>query len=251
MGAVMNGMLAHGGLRAFGATFLVFSDYMRPSVRLAALMGLPAIYVWTHDSVWLGEDGPTHQPVEHLMALRTIPNLHVMRPADANETAAAWRCALERTDGPTAIVLTRQGLPVLEGIAADAVARGGYVLRDAAGGDAQAVILATGSEVHDALAAQEQLATAGIRARVVSLPCWERFLAGDAAYRRAVLPAGLPRVSLEAGITLGWERLLGDDGVAIGIDRFGASAPGKVVARELGISPEAVVRAVTELVSGA
>jgi transketolase len=251
MGAILNGAQMHGGLRVFGATFMIFSDYMRPAVRLAAIMGAPVVYVWTHDSVWLGEDGPTHQPVEHLMALRTIPNLVSIRPCDAAETAEAWRSALLRRDGPTALQLSRQGLPVLdrggELAAAAGAARGAYVLAEAKG-DLDAIVIASGSEVHDALAARETLHGDGIGVRVVSMPSWDLFELQDAAYRDEVLPPAVTaRVSLEAGITFGWVRFVGARGRAIGIDRYGASAPGKVVARNLGISPEAVVAAVREL----
>jgi transketolase len=244
MGSILNGILCHGGLRPFGATFLVFSDYMRPAVRLAAIMGVPAVYVWTHDSVWLGEDGPTHQPIEHLMALRLIPNLVTFRPCDANETAWGWRVAIERTDGPTGLQLTRQGLPTLAATADGGAIRGAYVLAEA-DGDVDAIVIASGSEVHDALAARETLQAEGIGVRVVSMPSWDLFALQDAAYRDQVLPPTVTaRVSIEAGVTAGWERWLGDRGHAVGIDRFGASAPGKVVARKLGISPEAVVDAV-------
>jgi transketolase len=244
MGSILNGILCHGGLRPFGATFLIFSDYMRPAVRLAAIMKVPAIYVWTHDSVWLGEDGPTHQPVEHLMALRLIPNLVTFRPCDANETADGWRVALERSDGPTGLQLTRQGLPTLAATADGGALRGAYVLAEA-DGDLDAIVIASGSEVHDALAARDTLQAEGIGVRVVSMPSWDLFEMQDASYRDQVLPPGITvRVSIEAGVTQGWQRWLGERGHAIGIDRFGASAPGKVVARNLGISPEAVVDAV-------
>ena len=237
MGAVVNGLSIHGGLRAYGATFMVFSDYLRPALRLAALMEAPSIFVLTHDSVLLGEDGPTHQPVEHLAALRAIPNLWVVRPADAGETAEAWEVALNRTDGPTALVLSRQNLPVLDRAGKEGgVHRGGYVLSDGTDG----VLIATGSEVSLALAAADLLATEGRSLRVVSLPCWEAFFAQDAAYRLTVLGEGLPRASLEAGSTFGWERLTGVCGLNLGIDRFGASAPAKRLAAEFGLTPEAV-----------
>ena len=244
MGAVLNGMARHGGMIPYGATFFIFTDYMRPSIRLAALMGCRVVYVLTHDSVGLGEDGPTHQPVEHLASLRAMPNLHVVRPADANETAAAWRAALERTQGPTAIVLTRQKIPILppEGVHRDdGVARGAYVLSDAGEGRPDVLLLASGSEVHVALAAKKLLSEEGISARVVSMPCWERFEEQGAEYREAVLPPSVPaRVSVEAGSTFGWERYVGDRGASVGIDRFGASAPAERIFRELGITPEAV-----------
>ncbi len=244
MAAACNGILYHGGLRGYVATFFTFSDYMRPSVRLAALSHLPTIYVWTHDSVGLGEDGPTHQPVEHLMALRAIPNLAVFRPADANETGAGGRVALARTTGPTGLVLSRQDLPVVTPADPSGAMRGGYVLAD--GGDA--IVIATGSEVAVALAARDELGRAGVHVRVVSMPCWEVFAAQDAAYRETVLPrAQTARVSIEAGVTFGWREHIGDRGIAIGIDRFGASAPGEVVLEKLGITPAAVVAAVRKL----
>ena len=248
MGAALNGMAAHGGVRPFGATFLVFSDYMKPSVRLAALSGLPVIYVWTHDSIGVGEDGPTHQPVEQLAGLRAIPNLLVMRPADANETAEAWRVALRRTSGPVAFVLSRQKLPVLDRASlgsASGAARGGYVLADADGGAPDAILIATGSEVVLALEARTRLAGEGIHCRVVSLPCWELFEVQPEAYRDEVLPPSVrARVTIEAAASLGWARYARDGGVIIGLDRFGASAPGPVVMRELGFSVDRVVAAV-------
>ncbi len=241
MGAVVNGMAIHGGLRPYGATFLVFSDYMRPAVRLAALMEAPSLWIWTHDSVFLGEDGPTHQPIEHLMSLRAIPGLWVVRPADAGETAEAWEMVANRHDGPSALVLTRQSLPVLDRSGREGqVSRGGYVLRD---GD-DAVIVATGSEVWVALEAAELLAADGREVRVVSLPCWEAFFAQDEAYRDEVLGNGIPRVSLEAGATLGWERIVGRTGLTIGIDRFGASAKWQDIAEHLGFTPRAVAEKV-------
>jgi transketolase len=244
MGAILNGMARHGGMIPYGATFFIFTDYMRPSIRLAALMGCRVVYVLTHDSVGLGEDGPTHQPVEHLASLRAMPNLHVFRPADANETAAAWRGALERTQGPTAIVLTRQKIPVLPPSSVhrdDGVGRGAYVLSEAAGGRPDVLLLASGSEVHVALAAKTLLSAEGVAARVVSMPCWERFEEQEAEYRDAVFPPSVPaRVSVEAGSTFGWGRYVGDRGASVGIDRFGASAPAERIFRELGITPEAV-----------
>ena len=251
MGAMLNGMSLHGGLRPFGGTFLVFSDYLRPAIRLAALMEQPVVYVFTHDSIWVGEDGPTHQPVEHILALRAIPGLVVLRPADANETAAAWSLALERTAGPTALLLSRQGLPVLKKareIATEGVARGAYVLSDAAGGLPAAVIVATGGEVNLAIDAAAELAHRGIEARVVSMPSWELFAEQSEDYRRRVLPPAVPRVAVEAGVTLGWRDLVGDNGAVIGIDRFGASAPGAEAAARLGITVEAVVEKAVELV---
>lgn len=247
MGAIANGMAYHGGVRPFVSTFFVFSDYMRPAIRLAALSGLPILYVWTHDSVWVGEDGPTHQPVEHLMSLRAMPNLAVVRPADANETTEAWRWAMTHNSGPVALVLSRQALPVLDRTQmapASGLARGAYVLIDAAK-QLDAVIIATGSEVHLAVAARETLAKEGIGVRVVSMPCWETFAAQDAAFRDSVLPPKVSaRVSVEAGVTFGWQQWIGDRGIAIGVDRFGASAPGKVVAEKLGLTVERVADAV-------
>jgi transketolase len=246
MGSIQNGMLYHGGVRTFVSTFFVFSDYMRPAVRLSALNKQPAIYVWTHDSVGLGEDGPTHQPVEHLMALRAMPHLAVFRPCDANETAAGWRVALARTNGPTGLVLSRQDLPVLTAAGAPGAERGAYVLADGT----DVIVIATGSEVSVAIAARDQLATEGISARVVSMPCWELFAEQTQAYRDQVLPPDRRRrVSVEAGATFGWREHVGDRGVAVGIDRYGASAPGEVLLEKLGISTAAVVSAVKQVLA--
>jgi transketolase len=246
MGAILNGITLSGHTRVFGGTFLVFSDYMRPSVRLAALMGVPAIYVWTHDSVALGEDGPTHQPIEHLTALRAIPNLDVVRPADANETAAAWLEILKRKTNPAGIVLTRQNLPVVdrqEFASSDLVAKGGYVLSERA--NAEALIIATGSEVQFALAAQKELASSGIAVNVISMPCVEWFKEQPASYQEQVLPKSIKaRVSVEAGLTLGWCEFVGDQGVSVGIDHYGASADYQTLYSEFGITTEAVVAAV-------
>ena len=248
MGSALNGMALHGGFIPYGGTFLVFSDYMRPAIRLAALMGQQVIYVFTHDSIGLGEDGPTHQPVEHLATLRALPNLFVVRPADANETAAAWQTALTRRDGPTALILTRQAVPTLDPAVRAGAARGGYVLRDAT--DAQAIILATGSEVEIALAAADLLAQRGVAARVVSLPCWELFAQQDAAYRESVLPAALTaRVAIEAATSFGWERFVGTAGRVLGIDSFGASGPYKELYRHFGLTAERVADTVGELVA--
>jgi transketolase len=223
---------------------------MRPAIRLAALMEQPVIYVFTHDSIGLGEDGPTHQPVEHLMALRAIPNLTVIRPADAAETAVAWRAALENSQGPTALVLTRQGVPTLDRQqygAADGALRGAYVVSDA--DDAQVILMGTGSELQLALDAQSQLAEKGVAARVVSMPSWELFAAQTAAYQQSVLPANITaRVSIEAGTTFGWERYLGSTGKAIGLDHYGASAPYKTIYQEFGITAEAMVEAALSLI---
>jgi transketolase len=248
MGSLMNGIVLSGLLRPFGGTFLIFSDYMKPAVRLAALMHQPVVYVYTHDSVFLGEDGPTHQPISQLPGLRAIPNLVVLRPADALETAAAWRIALRRDNGPTALALTRQKLPVLaadaERIAAG-VPRGGYVLADADGGAPQLILIATGSEVHLALAARSILAAEGLRVRVVSLPSWELFAAQPRAYRDDVLPPTVTaRLAIEAASPFGWERWVGTEGAVLGIDRFGESGPADDVAKALGFTPEnAVARA--------
>lgn len=244
MGAICAGLALHGFV-PYCATFLVFHDYMRPAVRLAAMMKQRVIYVYTHDSIFVGEDGPTHQPIEQLMALRGIPNLVTLRPADANEVSVAWRVALSRKDGPTALLLTRQDLPVMDRTvlgAAEGVSRGGYVLREARAPLA-VVIIATGSEVAVALQAADRLEAEGVGARVVNLASWELFDAEPTAYRRSVLPAGVPRVTVEAGRTLGWERYAGLDGAMVGIDRFGVSAPGEQVAEYLGITVDGVVRA--------
>ena len=249
MGGMMNGMALHGGIRPYGGTFLVFSDYMRPSIRLAALMEQPVIYVFTHDSIGLGEDGPTHQPVEHLMALRAMPNLTVIRPADAAETAVAWQAALENKHGPTALILTRQGVPTVDRQthgAATGLLQGAYVLRDAE--DAQLILLGTGSEVQLALAAQAQLAAQGVSARVVSMPSWELFAEQSVAYQQSVLPLHIKaRVSIEAGATFGWERYIGDAGIAIGLDHYGASAPYQTIYQEFGITTEKMVEAALSL----
>ncbi len=237
MGAIMNGMTLHGGVRPFGGTFLVFSDYMRPSVRLAALMAVPAIYVWTHDSIFLGEDGPTHQPVEHIASLRVMPNLHVIRPADPTETAVAWEHAINRLDGPSALILTRQGLPVPE-IAPDhdLVAMGGYIRSDGT----DVVVIATGSEVGLAEKAADDLAKRGISLRVVSMPCVECFTSQSAGYQKEVLGVDLPVFTLEAGVTALWRGFTTHGGEAIGIDRFGASAPAGRLADAFGFDAETV-----------
>jgi transketolase len=249
MGAITNGLALHGGLRPFAATFLIFSDYMRPAVRLAALQHLPTIYVWTHDSVGLGGDGPTHQPVEHLAALRAMPGLHVVRPADGPETAEAWRAALTRTDGPTALVLTRQDVPAIRrgmdgqpGHApADGLHRGAYVLAEAEGGRPRLLLLATGSEVGVVLAARDALQADGIPTRVVSMPCWELFDAQGPAYRDEVLPPSVrARLAVEAASPFGWDRWVGPDGEVLGIDHYGASAPGEEILERLGFTADNV-----------
>lgn len=247
MGAAVNGMALHGGIfKPYGSTFLVFSDYMRPAIRLSALMALPTVWVFTHDSIGLGEDGPTHQPIEHYAALRAIPGLTVIRPADANETASAWAVALEAEE-PVCLLLTRQDLPVLGDDApgaAEGVAAGGYVLAEGGSGEPQAVIVASGSEVAIALEALEQLARDGIAARVVSMPSWELFEKRGSEYAESVLPPGLPTVSVEAGVALGWSRYADK---SVSIERFGASAPGPEVMTQLGITSEAVAKAVKGL----
>ncbi|MDE0121586.1 MAG: transketolase [Gemmatimonadota bacterium] len=254
MGALMNGMALHGGVQPFGGTFLIFSDYMRPAIRLAALMGLPVIYVFTHDSIGLGEDGPTHQPIEQLAALRAIPGLLDLRPADGPETVEAWRAALRYREGPSFLSLTRQTVPAIDrgpgSPSADGLHRGGYVLREPPTGGLDAVLVASGSEVGVALAAREALAADGIGTRVVSLPSWRLFTAQPAAYREEVLPAGVPRVSVEAGSTMGWERWVGGGGISIGIDRFGASAPWQEMYRQYGMTPEAVRDTVRAALAG-
>ena len=251
MGAIANGMAIHGGLRPYVATFLIFSDYMRPAIRLAALMELPVIYIFTHDSIGLGEDGPTHQPVEHVMALRAIPGLRVVRPADAAETVGAWRAALVHR-GPTCLILTRQNLPILERTGESAggdVERGAYILADAPGGKPQVVLIATGSEVAVALGAQQILHAKGVGARVVSMPSWELFDAQPRAYRDAVLPPAVAaRVAVEAGSPLGWYKYVGLRGDVVGMTRFGASAPAKVLFEKFGFTPEGVAERALKLV---
>jgi transketolase len=250
MGSILNGLALHGGVMPYGGTFLVFSDYMRPAVRLAAMMHLPVIFVWTHDSVWIGEDGPTHQPVEHLAALRAIPNLVVVRPADANETVAAWRVALERRDGPTALILTRQSLPVAFETTHNpfhGVSRGAYILVESSGAP-NALIIASGSEVHLALEARDLLAQQGIGVRIVSMPSWELFDAQPVSYQESVLPPTVKaRLAIEAGVTLGWEKYVGPHGDVMGLARFGASAPYKVLMEQLGFTPEAVAERILRL----
>ncbi|MEV4299728.1 transketolase [Microbispora rosea] len=245
MGAILNGIALHNGTRPYGGTFLVFSDYMRPSVRLAALMKLPVTYVWTHDSIGLGEDGPTHQPIEHLWALRAIPGLDVVRPADANETAAAWKAVLEHDDRPAGLALTRQNVPTLDGAGdPDAVARGGYVLQDASNGQPEVVIIGTGSEVQLAVEARTILESQGIPTRVVSMPCVEWFREQDAAYKQTVLPPAVKaRVAVEAGITMGWREFVGEAGEVLGLEHFGASAPYKTIYEQFGLTADRVVAA--------
>ncbi|MEO3777894.1 transketolase [Micromonospora sp. B11E3] len=247
MGAILNGIALHGGTRPYGGTFLVFSDYMRPSVRLAALMKLPVVYVWTHDSIGLGEDGPTHQPVEHLTALRAIPGLDVVRPADANETAWAWRQALEHTDRPTALALSRQALPTLDRSAlagAEGTTKGGYVLAEASTGQPHVILVGTGSEVQLCLTARERLEADGTPTRVVSMPCQEWFFAQNEAYRESVLPRGVKaRVSVEAGIGMSWRAIVGDSGESVSLEHYGASAPHTVLFEQFGFTPDRIVAA--------
>ena len=257
MGAIMNGIALHGGTRVFGGTFLTFSDYMRGAVRVGALQKAPVIYIWTHDSIGLGEDGPTHQPIEHLAALRAIPGLDVVRPADANETTAAWLQVLRNADHPAGLILTRQTVPTFprgtEGFATtEHVGKGGYVLLDAEGGQPDVVLLATGSEVQYAVAAREQLAAEGIGARVVSMPCLEWFEQQTQAYRDQVIPPTVKaRVSVEAGVKQGWREYVGDAGRIVSIDHYGASADAATLFREFGFTPEAVVQAARETIAAA
>jgi transketolase len=246
MGSILSGIVLHGPTRAFGGTFLQFSDYMRPAVRLAALMDIDTIYIWTHDSIGLGEDGPTHQPIEHLAALRAIPNLSVVRPGDANETAYAWRTILSRgaSSGPVGFILTRQGIPVLEGTDAEGVAKGGYVLGDDHGGDPDVVIIGTGSELQLAVGAQKILADKGITATVVSMPCVEWFESQPVEYRDSVLPPSVSaRVAVEAAVAQSWYKLVGDTGQIVSIEHYGESADDKTLFREFGFTPEAVAAA--------
>jgi transketolase len=248
MCAAVNGMAAHGGLIPFGSTFFVFSDYAKPALRIASLMEVHSLFVFTHDSIGVGEDGPTHEPIEHLMALRAVPHITDFRPADANETAACWRLALERK-GPCFFALTRQDVPVVDPATHNAyasVSKGAYVLEDAA--SPKIVLIATGSEVWPALDAAKLLAADGVPARVVSMPSWRIFEEQTAAYKASVLPAGVPRLAVEAGATLGWWKYVGLDGDVIGLDRFGASAPGPIVMKELGFSPENVAAHAKKLV---
>ncbi|MEO5606616.1 MAG: transketolase C-terminal domain-containing protein, partial [Polaromonas sp.] len=244
MGAIVNGLAAHGGSIPFGATFLIFSDYMRPSMRLAALMGLHVVFVFTHDSIAVGEDGPTHQPVEQLAGLRAMPNLSLIRPGDANETAVAWRVALEATERPVVLVLTRQELPTLDRekfACADGLRRGAYILSDAPDGKPDLILIASGSEVGLVVAAGRQLAAEHIATRIVSMPSWDLFDAQPLDYRNAVLPPWVTaRLAVEAGASQGWHRYVGDAGDVLGIDRYGASAPGDVVMREYGFTVDNV-----------
>lgn len=253
MGAVLNGLALHRGLRVFGGTFMVFCDYMKPAIRLAAMMGLPVIYIFTHDSIGLGEDGPTHQPIEHLASLRVIPNLNVIRPADANETVAAWKEALNRQDGPTALILTRQNVPTLAPIldkAKTELHRGAYVISEAENGVSDITLMATGSEVSLAFAAAGELKEKGVQARVVSMPSWELFGRQSKAYRYQVLPQGGCRLAIEAGSSMGWHRYLKGRGDVLSIDHFGASAPAPELFQQFRITKEDIVRRALALCSG-
>jgi transketolase len=256
MGSVMNGIALHGGTRVYGGTFLTFSDYMRPAVRLASMMQLPVIYVWTHDSIWLGEDGPTHQPIEQLASLRLIPGFSVVRPADANETAAAWAAILKRR-APAGLALSRQPLPTIErgkGAAASTagVDRGGYVLLEASRSTPDVILVATGSEVHLAVEARETLEASGVATRVVSMPCVEWFAEQSNAYRERVLPGRVrARVAVEAGVPQGWQGIVGDAGEVIGIDHFGASADAATLFREFGFTADKVVAAARRSIKAA
>jgi transketolase len=245
-------MVYHGGVRPYGATFLVFSDYMRPSIRLSAISHLKSIWVFTHDSIGLGEDGPTHQPVEHLPALRVIPNLTVIRPADANETAIAWQVAIEHTDGPTTLVLTRQAVPTLDRTIhsrAENLRKGAYILSDLGDGKPDLILMASGSEVGLIVEAAEQLAKEGICVRLVSFPSWELFRLQPEEYRRSVFPENIPlRISVEASISQGWREWVGDKGVQIGLDRYGASAPYKEIYKHLGLTTERIIEDARRLV---
>lgn len=254
MGAILNGLALSGLLIPYGGTFLVFSDYMRPAIRLAAMMGLPVLYVFTHDSIGLGEDGPTHQPVEHLMSLRAIPNLWVIRPSDATETVEAWLAGIERKDGPTALVLSRQALPVIDRrryAPASGLRKGAYILAEASGSAPELILTGTGSEVHLLLQAMEELEREGRRVRVVAFPCWELFEAQPESYKQEVFPPGVPVLAVEAGVSLGWERYTGSPFRTIGMDRFGASAPAKVLFKEFGFTPERLIWKAKDILAGA
>jgi transketolase len=255
MGAILNGLAAHGGAVPFGATFLIFSDYMRPAIRLAAMMKLHVIYVFTHDSIALGQDGSTHQPIEQLANLRAVPGLTVIRPGDANETAMAWRVALEAGDHPVALILTRQDVPTLDRTqcaAADGLRRGAYILADAPNCKPDVILIATGSEVALVMAARQTLQERNVKARVVSMPSWELFDAQPRSYRdQVLLPSAHARFAVEAGASQGWHRYVGDHGDVLGVDRFGASAPGDVVMREYGFTAENVCKRALALLPSA
>ena len=252
MGAILNGMISHNGIKAYGGTFLAFSDYMRGAIRLAALTDAAVIYVFTHDSIGMGEDGPTHQPVEQVAALRAIPNLHVIRPGDANETVEAWRIAIATPKSPTALILSRQKMPVSDQnkyASARNLEHGAYIISESEGA-AELILIGTGSELHLAIGAQEELKKVGIKARVVSMPCFELFEKQDAAYKEKVLPKALKkRISIEAGTTFGWSKYTGDEGRMIGIDHFGESAPGEELMQKFGFTIENVVKTAKELLA--
>jgi transketolase len=254
MGSIMNGMALHGGTIPFGGTFLIFSDYMRPAIRLAAFMKQRIVFIFTHDSIGLGEDGPTHQPIEQLSALRAIPGLTVLRPADATETAVAWRVAIGHVDGPVCLVLTRQKLGFIDRTkyaSADGVAQGGYVVADVKGGAPDVVLMSSGSEVGLIMSAAEKLAERNVRARVVSMASHELFAKQDAAYQESVLPRGVPRIAVEAAHPMSWYRWAGPDGVVLGVERFGASAPYERLYSELGLTVEKLVEAAERLATAA
>jgi transketolase len=254
MGSIMNGMALHGGLVPFGGTFLIFSDYMRPAIRLAAFMKQRIVFIFTHDSIGLGEDGPTHQPIEQLSALRAIPGLTVLRPADATETAEAWRTAVQHVDGPVCLVLTRQKLGLIDRTkyaSAGGVAKGGYAVVDSSDGAPQVVLMSSGSELALAIDAAERLAERGVRARVVSMASHELFARQPASYRESVLPAGVPRVAIEAAHPMSWYRWTGDSGVVLGVERFGASAPYERIYEELGLTVAKLVDAAERVVAEA
>lgn len=252
MCAAASGLALHGGVRPFVSTFFVFTDYARPAIRLASLMEIPVIYVMTHDSIGLGEDGPTHQPIEHLASLRTIPHLHLIRPADANETAYAWRAAMSRLNGPTMLVLSRQNLPILDQDKyqkAAGLMKGAYILSREQGKTAQALLLASGSEIHIALDTQKILAEKGIDVRVVSMACWELFREQSKEYQEKVLPSNVTvRVAIEAGASQGWREWIGEKGAILGIDRFGASAPYQEIYSQYGLTSKDMVAAVNKLI---
>ncbi|MFN3534238.1 MAG: transketolase-like TK C-terminal-containing protein, partial [Desulfatiglandales bacterium] len=249
MGAILNGMALHGGIIPYGGTFLIFSDYMRPAIRMAAMMGLKLIYVFTHDSIGLGEDGPTHQPVEQLLGLRSIPNLVVIRPMDANETTEAWKVALGVRGRPVALCLTRQRVPIVdrnEFASAHLLHKGAYILKEADSLPPDVILVSTGSEVHIALEVQRRLSQRGINSRLVSMPSWELFFEQPKSYKDSLFPKGVLKVSIEPGIGLGWERIVGDEGLIISLDRFGASAPFEVLYERFGFSAQAILERIVE-----
>jgi len=252
MGAIVNGMAVYGGVIPYGATFLVFSDYMRAALRVSALSHYPCIWIFTHDSIGVGEDGPTHQPVEHLASLRTIPNLVTIRPSDANETAEAWKVAISRRDAPTALILTRQNLPIIDRsiyTSAGELKRGAYILGDIGEGEPEIILMASGSEVRLIIEAGMKLAARGVNTRLVSFPSWELFKQQDAQYRDYILPSKIKaRIAIEAGVSQGWERWVGDEGCVISIERFGASAPAEVLFKEFGITVEHILEIASQMI---